>query len=84
MSMLGRRLQILIDDERYERLTAEARRRKTSVATVVREAIDRVADASDRRRSEAAARILAAPRMSVPDIRGLRRELDEIRAGAKD
>ena len=32
---------ILIDDERYERVRALARQRGTSVATVIREALDR-------------------------------------------
>ena len=41
MSMLTRRLQVLLDDSRYQRLEAAARRRRVSVATVVREAIDR-------------------------------------------
>lgn len=40
MSILERRLQILIDNERYALLENEATRRGASVATVVREAID--------------------------------------------
>ncbi|MGH3149800.1 MAG: ribbon-helix-helix protein, CopG family, partial [Streptosporangiaceae bacterium] len=39
--MLTHRLQILIDDERYERVRAVARQRGTSVANVIREALDR-------------------------------------------
>ncbi len=38
--MLSRRLQILLDDERYERLARRAEERGTSIATLVREAID--------------------------------------------
>lgn len=37
---MTRRLQILVDDERYARLEAEAERRGSSVAAVVRQAID--------------------------------------------
>ncbi|MGI8945926.1 MAG: antitoxin, partial [Thermoleophilaceae bacterium] len=49
---LEHRLQILLDDERHRRITAVARQRGVSVATVVREAIDRgVADPADRRRA---------------------------------
>ena len=40
MSMLDRRLQILIDEERWSRLEDEASRRQVSVSTLVREAID--------------------------------------------
>jgi len=40
MSMLKERLQILVTAEQRQRLEAEARRRGSSVATVVREAID--------------------------------------------
>ena len=38
---MERRLQILLDEERYARISAAAKRRGVSVATVVREAIDR-------------------------------------------
>ncbi len=77
---LGRRLQILIDDERHERITQLAAERGVSVATVVREAIDRgLAPAADRKRV-AAQRILDAPAMPVPeDPADLLRELDELR-----
>lgn len=40
MSMLSERLQILVSPEQRRRLEAEARRRGSSVATLVREAID--------------------------------------------
>jgi predicted DNA-binding protein len=40
MSMLTERLQVLISVEQRRRLEAEAQRRGSSVATVVREAID--------------------------------------------
>lgn len=76
MCMLNRRLQILLDDERYERVQALARQRGTSVATVIREAIDRGLPAARQRRSAAARRILAAEPM---DVAGLLSELDEMR-----
>lgn len=76
MCMLTHRLQILLDDERYERVQALARQRGTSVATVIREAIDRGLPAAQRRRSAAARRILAAEPMEVGD---LLTELDELR-----
>lgn len=76
MCMLSRRLQILLDEERYERVQALARQRGTSVATVIREAIDRGLPAARQRRSAAARRILAAEPM---DVTGLLSELDEMR-----
>lgn len=80
MCMLEHRLQILLDEERHKRITTIARQRGVSVATVVREAIDRgVADPSDSRRS-AGRRVLEAPDMAVPDPPGLGEELDALRA----
>jgi DNA-binding MurR/RpiR family transcriptional regulator len=78
--MLEHRLQILLDEERHKRITTIARQRGVSVATVVREAIDRgVADPSDSRRS-AGRRVLEAPDMAVPDPAELGEELDALRA----
>lgn len=42
MSMLNRRLQVLIDEARWRRLEAEAERRRVPVSVLVRDAIDRV------------------------------------------
>jgi hypothetical protein len=72
--MLTRRLQILIDEPRYRRLHAEARERKTSVAAVIRDAIDQAVPATGSRRSRAARAILSADPMPVPDVQELRRE----------
>jgi predicted DNA-binding ribbon-helix-helix protein len=77
--MLGHRFQILLDDERYERVTSLARDRKVSVATVIREAIDRGLPAPAGRRARAARRILAAEPMPVPGPAELRAELDKVR-----
>jgi hypothetical protein len=77
---LEHRLQILLDDERHRRITSVARERGVSVATVVREAIDRgIARPGDRRKS-AGQRLLDAPDMPVPDPRELKNELDALRA----
>lgn len=76
---MDRRLQILIDRERHERLTAIADERGVSVAAVVREAIDRgLPDLADRRR-RAARLLLESPDMPVPDQEELRAELDQLR-----
>jgi hypothetical protein len=77
--MLEHRLQILLDDERHARITAVARERGVSVATVVREAIDRgVANPSDSRR-RAGQRVLEAADMVVPGPAELRDELEAVR-----
>lgn len=81
MLMLTRRLQILIDEDRFERLEEAARRRGTSVAGAVREAIDMAFAQTDAARQAAADRILAAPQMDAPSLEELKAELDEIRAG---
>lgn len=76
---MDRRLQVLIDRERHERLTAIADERGVSVATVVREAIDRgLPDLADRRR-KAARLLLESPDMPVPDPDELLIELDGMR-----
>lgn len=79
MSMLARRLQVLIDDERHRRLEAEAARRGVSVAVLVREALDAVYPSTTEERRAAGDRILAAEPMPVPDADGLRAELAALR-----
>lgn len=54
MSMLTERLQILVSPEQRRRLEAEAERRHTSVAMVVREAIDRSLEGPTREERRAA------------------------------
>lgn len=76
---LTHRLQILLDDERHRRITAIAEERGVSVATVVREAIDRGLPGTDGKRRAAARRLLSAPDMTVPEPLQLRRELEELR-----
>jgi predicted DNA-binding protein len=78
--MLTRRLQILLDEERYRRLAAVAADRGTSVAAVVREAVDRGLMQPDAQRRAAAARLLEAEDMPVGEPQELRRELEELRA----
>ncbi len=83
MLMLTRRLQVLLDEDQFRRLAAMAHRRRVSVATVVREAIDRDLAGPASSREAAGRRILAAPLMKVPDLGGLREELDELRSGER-
>jgi len=64
VSLLERRLHVLLDQHRYDLVEAEARRTGLSVAAVIREAIDlrldsvRLETESDRR-AEAGRRLLA-------------------------
>ena len=76
---LDRRLQLLLDEERYRRVSDLAAERGTSVASVIREAIDRGLPSSTRRRRAAGRAILDAEPMEVPDVPDLLVELDELR-----
>jgi predicted DNA-binding protein len=79
MRMLNRRLQVLVDDERYERLAQESERTGAPVGELVRRAIDHEfsADASDR--AAAARALLAMPPPSgegpEPDWEEQKREM---------
>lgn len=76
MLNLDRRVQLMLDEARYRRIAQEAARRQVSVASVIREAIDRLPEQAARRR-DAIAQILAAEAMPVPDDPAeLRREID--------
>ena len=72
-------MQVLIGRDQRTRLEAIARRRGTSVATLVREAIDRSFPDNAEARRRSSAEILAAEAMQVPDVADLLAELDEIR-----
>ncbi|CAN5256016.1 antitoxin VapB7 [soil metagenome] len=79
--MYERRLQVLLDEARYRRVSALAQRRGVSVATVIREAIDRsMPHGDDDARGAALEHILSAAPMHVPDDPAdLRAELEELR-----
>lgn len=82
--MLDRRLQILIDAARYRRLEAVARERRLSVAAVIRDAIDAALPADLAKKERAAAALLAAEPMPVPDtVEELKAEIDEARSRAR-
>ena len=80
MCMLNHRLQLLLDDDRHRILVEEAKRRHTSVAAVIRDAIDKTLPAAKAARRRALADIiLAAEPMPVPDDPAdLDREIDEM------
>ena len=63
--------------EKHPEVAQEAARRGTSIAAVIRAAIDRLSTVDERRRAAVAA-ILAAEPMALPDHpAALRRELDD-------
>ncbi len=74
MSM-NRRLQLLLDEDRYQKVAAIAAREQRSVASVVREAIDRALSPEADRRAAAGRAILEADPAPVPDVDDLRAEL---------
>ena len=78
--MLNRRMQILLDEDRYLRLAEESRRRKVSIAEVIRESVDIALPPRWNDRAAAGASILDAIPMEVPEtVADLRAELDELR-----
>jgi hypothetical protein len=79
MHMLEKRLQVLLDERRWVRLSAYAKERNLSVGAVVREALDRAIPAARDERRGAARTILGARPMAVPRPAELRRELEAVR-----
>lgn len=76
---LSKRLQILLDEERYRRLERHAARRGQPVAALVREAIDQLFPDEDLDRTRAGELLLAAAPMPVEDWTTLKeRMLDEM------
>ena len=80
MSRKTERLQVLIDVEQRGRLERVAAARGTSVATLVREAIDLAFPSAAGRRAACAAAVLDAEPMEVPPVEELLAELDGLRA----
>lgn len=80
MSVMERRLQLLLDRGRYALVLDEAERSGRSVAAVIREAIDRrFADDGARRRA-AAARLLAM----TSETNGVEPDWEETKAALED
>ena len=74
--MLDHRVQILLDEDRYQKIAREAERRGVSIAAIIKAAIDQLLPDVARRRAAIAA-ILADETMPVPaDPADLRRELN--------
>jgi hypothetical protein len=77
--MLSERLQILISPEQRRRLEAEARRRGSSVATVVREAIDTTLAGPTRDERRTAVETMKAMKGKYLPVEELERIVDEER-----
>ena len=75
---MTRRLQVLLDEARYARLEQQAARRGTSIATLVREAIDAAFPVDRPDRTEAAHRILDAAPIPVSDWSLMKDEIDQM------
>ena len=80
---LTHRLQLLLDEERFERVSRSAREQGVSVASVIRRAIDASLAPEDRRRRAAARLVLEAEPMEVPPVDALLDELDEVRGSRR-
>ena len=80
MSMYTERLQILIDPDRRARLDQIAASRGTSIAVLVREAIDAQFPDDQQERRRAGEAILALEPIDLPSPEELRRELDDAHA----
>ena len=82
MHIVERSLQILLDDARYCRLAAAARERGTSIAAVVREAIDLALPVDHAKKRAALKAILEAEPTPMPDVDELKREIADGRSRA--
>lgn len=72
---LTHRLQLLLDEDRYARLQREAQRSGRSIASLIREAIDRRFGPTPEQRRAAVDRFLAAEPMPVDDWDVMKKEL---------
>ncbi|MGH2763965.1 MAG: antitoxin [Thermoleophilaceae bacterium] len=82
MPALTRRTQLLLDDERHERLRRHAEVRGTSVANLIREAIDRTFPGAPPDRARAARILLDAEPMPVDDWPAMKREMLDTMTGS--
>lgn len=76
---LSHRLQILLDEEQYDRLAQRAKAQGRSVGALIREAVDHTWTGTDIRKAASLDAILADGPIPVPDPADLALELDDIR-----
>ncbi len=77
MGTMTRRVQILVDDQRYAVLARESQRTGRPVAELIRDAIDGHYGVDPESRRAAYARVLAAEPMPVEDWDVMKRDLLE-------
>lgn len=77
MAILTRRLQILLEEKRFAQLESLARQRETTVAQLVREALDRAYPSSGLPAEIAADRFLARPPLDFGTWEEAKREIEE-------
>ena len=78
--MFDRRLQILIDEPRFRRLTTAARLRKVSVSAVIRDAIDQALPGDLEKKRAAWEELKKAKPIPLPDtVEELKAEIRESR-----
>lgn len=75
MATMSRRVQILVDEPRYEILERESRRTGRSVADLIRESVDRVYGADRARRHAALDGMFAEAPVPVEDWAEMKQEL---------
>ena len=75
---MSHRLQILLDEEQYDRLAQRAKAQGRSIGALIREAIDHMWTGTDIRKAALLDAILADAPMPVPEPADLALELDEI------
>lgn len=75
MALLTHRLQVLLDEGRLARLEREADRRGSSVAALVREAIDTAFPTDELGRGDAARLLLEADPIDVGDWTEMKEEI---------
>ncbi|MFV2064895.1 MAG: ribbon-helix-helix protein, CopG family [Chloroflexota bacterium] len=74
------RTQISLTEEQMRRLRREARRRHSSLAAVVRDAVDRVVPDEDQARRERVEELMGAAGVAASGTGSIAREHDEVLA----
>ena len=77
------RTQISLTEDQMRRLRREARRRHVSLASIVREAVDRVVPDEDARRDERVETLLAAAGSVASGTGTVARDHDEVLGGER-
>jgi hypothetical protein len=77
MAEMTRRLQILVDEARWNRLEQQAKQRGSSVATLVREAIDIAFPGGEAEAGETARRILTRPPIDLGDWSAAKSDIED-------